>query len=204
MPHKSNPAVKPPISDTALKVRTGRDWAQWCKELDAAGAADMSHGDIAKLVETGHRAGGWYSQTITVGYERLRGLREVNQKLDGTLQASASKTLPVAVATAVSFYIDPRKRSRWLKQRIMLRKTTSPNSVRIAWPDGTAVEVWIVAKGKEKCSVAVEHSGLPDVKSKDFRKQFWKSALERLSAALTVKKPARKKAPATVARKRTK
>ena len=201
--------VKLPMSDIALKVRTGHGWVAWCRLLDEAGAAKKSHSEIAQLVGSLHTASGWYSQMITVGYERLRGLREVNQHRGGLFEASASKTMPISAETAFGFFEDARRRARWLTEKIAIRKAVPPKSVRFAWPDETGVEVWIAPRGRDKCSVAVQHSRLPDAKTRALRKKFWKDALERLAAAaapepkpvakkkaVSAKKPAAKNPPA--------
>jgi hypothetical protein len=60
------------MSDVAVKKATGRDWAAWVKVLDAAGATSKPHREIVKIVN----AGSWWSQMVTVGYERIRGLRD--------------------------------------------------------------------------------------------------------------------------------
>jgi hypothetical protein len=36
-------SAKPPVSDEAVKKRTGRDWDSWCKLLDREGASAFSH-----------------------------------------------------------------------------------------------------------------------------------------------------------------
>jgi hypothetical protein len=176
--------VRFPHSDTVIKARTGRDWAEWCAALDEAGAAAWPHGEIAKLVDTMHEAGGWWSQAVTVGYERAHG-RAVNQRPGGAFYVTASKTLPVPSARAHACFTDPALRARWLDEAVTIRGTTPPRSVRIIWTDGTNVTVEITAKSAAKCIVAVEHSKLPDAEVVEARRAFWKAALERLVDAAT-------------------
>ena len=54
------------------------------KALDRHGAAELAHGDIARLVNTKYKVDGWWSQTVTVGYERIKGRRAKGQRLDGS------------------------------------------------------------------------------------------------------------------------
>ena len=84
------------VGDETVSARTGRTWAEWVRFLDAHGAYDLPHPEIAKLAlaETGH---GWWSQSVAVGYERIRGLREVGQRRSGEYEANRSKTMPVPV-----------------------------------------------------------------------------------------------------------
>ncbi len=62
------------MSDDAVKAATGRDWAHWRRHLDAAGAAELAHIDIARLLYN-DGVPGWWSQMVTVGYERKIGKR---------------------------------------------------------------------------------------------------------------------------------
>lgn len=170
----------PPCSDEALKTKTGRDWSEWCQLLDARGAMELDHTSLAKLVDSLHRAGGWWSQTVAVGYERLRGKRLLHERSDSTFTMSTSKTLQVDDSRVHSYFVDGRKRGLWLKEEISIRTATAPKSVRMTWPDNTSVAVWISAKGENKCSVAVEHSKLKSPSAVKSQKQFWREALQRL------------------------
>ena len=44
----------------------------------------MSHTEIAAMVNKTWKVDGWWSQTVTVGYERIKGLRARGQRRDGT------------------------------------------------------------------------------------------------------------------------
>src|SRR5688572_6082563 len=61
------------MSDEAVKKATGRDWAAWVKTLDAAQAHEKPHREIAAYVSS-LGTPDWWSQGVTVGYERIRGL----------------------------------------------------------------------------------------------------------------------------------
>ena len=74
------------MTDAAIAAKTGRTWRQWVDALDADGAASMTHRDIAAMVHAKHHVGDWWAQTVTVGYERVKGLRERGQRRNGTVQ----------------------------------------------------------------------------------------------------------------------
>lgn len=57
-------AAEPPCDDDAVKVKTGRDWAEWCAFLDEAGGIRLSHRDLAGFINSHHHAGDWWSQTV--------------------------------------------------------------------------------------------------------------------------------------------
>jgi hypothetical protein len=73
-------------SDAKLKAKTGCTWERWVRALDRQGAGQMSHREIAALVNEKYKVDEWWSQTVTVGYERIKGLRARAQRRDGTSQ----------------------------------------------------------------------------------------------------------------------
>lgn len=87
------------MSDDAVKERTGCTWERWVYALDHAGADGMSHREIARLVHEKYEVGSWWSQTVTVGYERIKGLRARGQGRDGTYDATKSRTFDVPLDT---------------------------------------------------------------------------------------------------------
>jgi Activator of Hsp90 ATPase homolog 1-like protein len=172
------------VSDDAVKKATGRDWDGWISALDRAGAATRTHKDIAKLLrEQLGVESGWWAQTISVGYEQAKGLRDVHQTLDGYV-AGASRTLPVSAEAIYAAWTDARRRKAWLTEPFAVSKSTPGKSVRIDWPDGSRVDVYLVPKGASKTQVAIQHSKLPDQHAVAMRKAFWKEALDRLQAAI--------------------
>src|SRR5687767_11255148 len=87
------------MADKTLKEKTGCTWARWVAALDYHGAAQMTHGEIAALVNAKYKIDGWWSQAVTVGYERIKGLRAIGQRRDGGYEANKSRTYNVPVAT---------------------------------------------------------------------------------------------------------
>ena len=86
-------AAKMPVSDAAVKAKTGRTWAQWCAVLDRAKADAMSHREIASMLHAKFDVGDWWAQMVTVGYERAKGKRAVNQTAQG-FRTNISRTIP--------------------------------------------------------------------------------------------------------------
>jgi hypothetical protein len=169
----------PPCSNEAIKEKTGRDWKEWCNLLDTNGAKELTHKQLAKLISTFHNAGSWWSQTIAVGYEQLKGKRSPHERSDGTFTMSTSKTLPISAAKAHEFFVNDKKRFLWLKEKLIIRTATAPKSVRITWPDKTSVAIWITAKGDSKCTISLEHSKLSSQAAVGLQKTFWKGAFQR-------------------------
>src|SRR5262245_21283016 len=112
------------MSDAAVQAKTGKTWDQWFKILDKDGAAAMPHKELAILSSEKRGVGDWWSQVVTVAYERARGLRAKHQTARGYV-ASRSKTLPVPVAGLFAAWSNPRQRKKWLTDdSFVIRKTT--------------------------------------------------------------------------------
>ena len=170
-------------TDDVVSKATGRTWAEWVRVLDRAGAADMTHGEIAKHVSS-LGTPGWWSQTVAVGYERIRGKREIGQRSGGKFAVSKSRTLGVPVATLYSAFANARRRGRWLPEKITVR-TSRPNKLmRVTWSDKTDVHLFFAAKGPAKSTVTIEHLKLPDKATADQQKERWARRLDQLSEML--------------------
>lgn len=172
------------MSDAAISKKTGRTWAEWVEHLDAWGAKDKPHRDIAEYVYS-LGIDGWWAQSVTVGYERIRGLRARGQRRSGSWEASKSKTFPVPVATLFEAFANARTRKKWLGDvALKVRTATKAKSMRISWNDGTSVDLWFQSKGAAKSSVGVQHVKLATKEEAANRKQFWSENLDRLAALL--------------------
>jgi hypothetical protein len=173
------------MSDEAVKAKTGCDWARWVHALDRRKAHEMSHREIAAVVNEKYGIDGWWSQMVTVGYERIKGLRERGQRRDGGFEASKSKSYNVPVEQLYDAWALARHRRRWLTDaEPKVRSTSRPKSLRLALEDGTTVALWFMSKGERKSSVSVQHLGLPDRAAADRSKQLWGERLEALAERL--------------------
>lgn len=117
-PAKVDYAALAGMSDAAIKEKTGCTWEKWVKALDYHGAESMSHRDIAKLVHEKYKVGPWWTQTVTVGYERIKGLRARGQRRDGTYEASKSRTFKVPVKTLFDTWSDSAAGENFLTARM--------------------------------------------------------------------------------------
>jgi hypothetical protein len=174
------------MSNDVVRSRTGRAWKQWVRELDAIGAASMPHGEIARRVNQEYGVGDWWSQSVTVGYERISGLREIGQRRgSGTFDANKSKTFPVPVSRLYRAFAHQPTRDRWLPGiTLRVRTKVRDKSMRITWPDGTSVHAYFVAKGPRKSQLAIQHVNLPDRKGVAARKEYWGERMEALADLL--------------------
>ena len=175
----------PRMSDEAVQAKTGKKWDQWFAILDKAGAKEMSHKDIVKLLNSKHDVGPWWQQMVTVTYEQARGLRDAHEK-PGGYQISVSRTVNVPLANLYKSVANEKSRSRWLPEDgLDVRKATANKSMRVTWKDGkTSLEINFYPKGDGKSQIVVQHSKLPDAKAAAKMKTFWGKALDKLREVL--------------------
>jgi len=171
------------MSDAAVSKRTGRTWAQWVDLLDARKAADKSHRSIVEIVSS-LGTPEWWSQMVTVGYERIRGLRERGQRRDGGYEANKSRTYDVPVATLFDAFLSARRRNRWLPVRVAVRSSARPKRMRIEWDDKTVVQVGFLDKGRSKSAVAIQHQKLRDKAASAAMKAAWGQYFDNLGEVL--------------------
>jgi len=189
------------MSDAKIREKTGKTWSEWTAALDAIGAAQLPHREIAAYVNGTMGIDGWWSQTITVGYERIRGLRDVGQRRGGAYEVSKTKTCPVPLAKLYRAFADTRTRNKWLPSvKLTIRSATANKSMRVTWDDGTSVHLMFYAKGTDRSFVAVQHTKLASRAEADRLRAFWTERLEALSALVGKQVPARRRA---VAKKRS-
>jgi uncharacterized protein YndB with AHSA1/START domain len=172
-------------SDAILKTNTGCTWERWVKALDRARAYTWPHREIAKHVQEKYKIPGWWAQSVTVGYERIKGLRAIGQRRDGGFEVNKSKTVAVPVGRLYRAWSDARARGRWLPGvALTVRRATRNKALRVAWPDQTAVVVGFTPKGRGKSQVSVQHGKLADQAAASRMKAFWTERLAELGAML--------------------
>jgi hypothetical protein len=173
------------MSDASIKAKTGCNWEKWVKSLDHYGADKMAHGEIAELVSKKYKVGDWWCQTVTVGYERIKGLRARGQRRDGSYEATKSRTFDVPVTTLFEAWADKKVRDRWLDgTAVKVRTATAPKSIRLGLADGSILAVGFTPKGKTKSAVAVSQAKLPDRETAERQKQYWTERLDALGEVL--------------------
>jgi hypothetical protein len=189
------------MSDAKITAKTGRTWQDWERVLDADQAATLPHRDIARLVHGKHGVDDWWAQTVTVGYERIKGLRDRGQRRGGAYEASKSRTFDVPVGTIFEAWTDEPTRRQWLdNDEVTLRSATPQKRLRLQWTDGAIVAVEFTAKSDAKCIVAVTHTKLASKAAVDQAKTYWTGRLEALAAVLAEARRAGKAQPAQALR----
>lgn len=61
------------ISDEKVTAKTGKGWPEWFQILDSLKAKKLGHTLTAKRLGTIYHLNGWWSQVVTVRYEKEKG-----------------------------------------------------------------------------------------------------------------------------------
>ena len=192
--HRAAPAASPAatkpedfaklagMSEAKIKESTGCTWERWVWTLDQVNAHNWPHREIAEYVKDKYKVPDWWTQAVTVGYERIKGLRAKGQRRSGSWEASKSKTMDAPVGKLFRSFKQPKLRAAWLNGARVVVRTSVPNkSVRMTWEDGSSVEAYFTSKGRSKSVVAVQHTKLESRVAADRMKAFWGERLETLS-----------------------
>ena len=171
------------MSDAPVQKRTGRRWAEWVKVLDNVRAFEKPHREIAQYVSS-LGTPDWWTQTVTVGYERIRGLRDKGQRRGGGYEASKSRTFAVPLKKLYAAFANARTRNRWLETKVSVKSATPDKRIRLTWDDNTTVEIMFTRKADRKSSVAITHQKLPDKAAATKMKSWWGDRLDALAAVL--------------------
>lgn len=173
------------VADEAMVRATGKGHAEWFALLDAWSATEHNHTEIARWLGETHGTPGWWTQNITVAFERARGMRARHQMANG-FTVSATRTVAVGAERALAVFTDERLRRVWLGDaRMDQRPTRVALTARFDWAEPPSrVVVTFVRKDSAKTTVAVAHEQLPDAETGDRLKASWRGWLTELKTLL--------------------
>jgi uncharacterized protein YndB with AHSA1/START domain len=199
-------ADKQGVRDETLAEKTGKTREEWNAILDAFDCRAKGHKATAKFLEDEHGVGPWYAQSITVDYERARGIREVGQRSGGKFAVNITRTISVPVERVWQAWADASEVSKWFttsaKQDFreggaydngdgdkgVYKKIVPLERLQFTWENekhcpGSLVIVEFMAKGA-KTTVAITHEKLPDKAGSEEMKKGWTWALTSLKSYL--------------------
>ncbi len=121
-------------SDESMRRGSGRGHREWFALLDAWGATEHTHTEIARWLHETEGVPGWWSQNITVNYERARGMRSPGQMADG-FSISVTRTIAVDQDRLFAAITGASTRKRWLPGiTLRSRPTRAAWTARYDWP----------------------------------------------------------------------
>lgn len=189
------------VSDATARQRTGHGLEHWFGVLDAFGAVEKGHTAAARHLFADHGVPGWYSQGITVAYERERGVRQVNQRCTGDYEVSVSRVVAAPAPELIRALRVPAERAAWLKDaapeipRALRAALDGPKAKalnvrpdgegRLRYRDGQSAIEWRLTPKGAKTSVVVALTKLEDAAAAEARRVDWRAALDALRAHCT-------------------
>lgn len=179
-------AAEPEMSDERIRTATGHGWNEWVTLVDGGPGRDAGHTAIATWVRDDRGVDGWWAQSVTVGYERITGLRMPGQMPDGTFTVSRSRTLDLGADELRGILLDDAARADLLPGlRTTLRSKPTAKALRFAVADaetGDAAGVVLFSPDPvgDRIRLTVSHEKLGSVAAGEVWKGFWADWLASL------------------------
>lgn len=196
------PPTKGGVTEEKSREKTGHGLDHWHAVLDRFGGVVKGHTALARHLYADHGVPGWYAQGITVGYERARGARSLNQRMSGDYEVSVTKTVNGDTAAVVRAFSDARRRAKWqaaadpdlsaaLTEALKAKsskgfviRADGMGRYRYKW-DTTTVQFYLIPKGDGRTSVVVTHLKLRDAGAVAQSRAAWRAALASLAGVLS-------------------
>ncbi|WP_297082116.1 hypothetical protein [uncultured Demequina sp.] len=186
-------AAAPEHSDEAIRKATGAGWDEWVARIDAGPGRAATHTEIAAWVNANSDIGGWWSQGVTVGYERITGMRLPGQRPDGTFTLSRTRTFAVAPDHLRALLEDEGSLTALLPAAQVTRTSKAGvKAPRYALEDaadaaGTSLGTLQLGfdPAPKGAKLTVTHEKLPSFGATEPWKDFWAAWLDAVGAALT-------------------
>ncbi len=177
----------PDVSDEAIRSNTGRGWDEWVKVIDGGPGRTAGHTAIAAWVTAQHGVRDWWAQGVTVGYERITGLRVPGQRADGTFTVSRSRSLDLDRDTLRTLLLDDAARADLvpgLELTLRSRPGTKVPRFAVADDDGPR-GVLLVATDPDgdRLRVTATHERIGSAAETEHWKSFWAEWLEARAEA---------------------
>ena len=124
-----------------MRQATGHGWDDWCDRILAWPGHVDGHAAVAAHLVEHEGLDGWWAQSMTVGYERITGLRVPHQRPDGSFSAHKSGTVTATVDGEAlrSMLSDDTERAHLFPGLdTVLRSRPTAKAIRVAIGPGVA------------------------------------------------------------------
>ncbi len=176
-------AAEPEMPDAKVREATGRGWEDWCQVIEAYDGRQEGHARIARHLIDEYGMNPWWAQGVTIGYERITGLRVLHQMTDGSFAASKSKTLDIDVSALRAMLIDDEaRRDLIIGYDTVLRSKPTSKSLRIGFDEGSALFSFDPATNG-RTRITVTQGDLSSTEAADRWRFYWTDWLDALAAS---------------------
>jgi hypothetical protein len=151
--------------------------------IDAWPGHDGGHTAIATYLREQQGVDGWWAQAVTVGYERITGIRLPHQQPDGTFTAGKSKTVRAdPVILRETLLDDDDRRDLFPGKDTVLRSRPASKVIRLGIGPGVA-QLALDPLADGRVTVSIAHEKLPTTDSVDEWKLYWSDWLAAIDEA---------------------
>lgn len=180
--------AQPAVDDDRVRTETGRGWDDWTDAILAGPGRDAGHTAIAAWLREEHGVDPWWAQSVTVGFERITGLRLPGQMPDGSFSVSRSRTLDGEAEVLRAAWEDDDTRGRILPGVAAERRSRPGVKVprfAVSDEDGDqGVVSLLVEEARDRVKVVLTHERIADLVTAERWKAFWELWLDDLAASL--------------------
>lgn len=183
-------SVDMPFTDEALQKTTGKNWQEWIACLEEWGAKERSYLEISRYLSDEFGLNDWWSQGITVGYERKTVRRSVGKLSAGVFSAGIDTTINASIELTHSTIVDGLLRHQWLDGSVVrLRTSLAPKFARFDDYEAKVIIVFTLTKeGDENCQVQLQADTFTSTEAGEEWKAAWEPRLAQLAQYLEQKR----------------
>ncbi|MDJ0335748.1 hypothetical protein QMG83_10980 [Salinibacterium sp. G-O1] len=181
--------AQPMQTTEVITASTDRDWDDWVALIEAGPGREAGHTAIAAWLRDEHAVDPWWAQAVTIGFERITGLRLPGQMKDGTFTVSRTRLLPADATDLRALLLDDADRAELLPgYELTLRSKPESKSLRFTFaqdaePLGVVMFAFDPAP-KQRIRLTVTHEKLDSIDLGEHWKEFWSEWLDGVEAEL--------------------
>jgi hypothetical protein len=187
-------------SDQAVFKATGRSKNDWYAIIEEGVKDKMTHPEIAEFLRKEYDLSPWWSQEITVLFEKHAGTRVTGQTMDAGFQVGINKTIPVPhkklwalifVENRLGLFQDNKLNlaegltgvnSRGVSYKITTYRPYS--HIRMQWrlpnwDEYSILQIRLNAKTDNNTTLSIHQEKLKNKNTREAMKLFWKKELEK-------------------------
>lgn len=192
------------IKDDTVFEKTGKQSKEWFDIINQEGGNAQSHKEIALNLERKYGLSPWWSQEVTVLYEKAVKGRITGATAPGWFEVGVNKTIAISAQAAWKYLVD-YKGFTWLLGGEITSKEDSrdswslsdsndsyqlttfvPNShIRLRWQKKgwdtySILQIRVTTKGASKCTLTIHQEKLAGATEREEMRGYWKEKLEKL------------------------
>ncbi len=191
-------------NDETAQAHTGRTLTEWFQAIDAQGGTAQGRRAIGEFLLREHKVDAWWTSTITVEYEKARGLLEKDGRPKG-YSICVTKNVAAPAARVWRAFTTPAELSTWLGagmtseakegetfanadgNRGTYLRLSPPKTLRFTWHGGACTQSSVEVKLQDKdgkCGITLNHERIATRAEADGLRTGWGRALQRLKEQL--------------------